>query len=76
MARALFVVCALALAACKNEADPAAAGAPGSDSGIISANDGSTSPQARTPCIERPTDLSRPPSGALPCDMLPPNARK
>ncbi len=24
------------------------------------------------PCLERPTDLPRPPTGALSCDMLPP----
>jgi hypothetical protein len=24
------------------------------------------------PCLDRPTDLPRPPSGALPCELLPP----
>jgi hypothetical protein len=24
------------------------------------------------PCLDRPTDLPMPPSGALPCDLLPP----
>ena len=24
------------------------------------------------PCLERPTDLPRPPTGALPCELLPP----
>jgi hypothetical protein len=24
------------------------------------------------PCLERPTDLPRPPGGALPCELLPP----
>lgn len=24
------------------------------------------------PCLDRPTDLPRPPTGALPCDLLPP----
>jgi hypothetical protein len=24
------------------------------------------------PCLDRPTDLDRPPSGQLPCDLLPP----
>ncbi len=28
--------------------------------------------QATGPCLERPIDLARPPSGALPCDLLPP----
>lgn len=26
------------------------------------------------PCLGRPTDLARPPTGALPCDMLPPGS--
>lgn len=30
------------------------------------------SPQAVGPCLDRPTDLPRPPTGALPCDLLPP----
>jgi hypothetical protein len=29
-------------------------------------------PGAIGPCLERPTDLSRPPTGALPCELLPP----
>lgn len=28
--------------------------------------------QAVGPCLDRPTDLARPPAGALPCDLLPP----
>lgn len=24
------------------------------------------------PCLDRPTDLSRPPTGQLPCELLPP----
>ncbi len=27
---------------------------------------------ALAPCLERPTDLPRPPTGALPCELLPP----
>jgi hypothetical protein len=27
---------------------------------------------ALAPCIDRPTDLARPPTGQLPCDLLPP----
>jgi hypothetical protein len=26
------------------------------------------------PCLEQPGDLPRPPSGGLPCDLLPPNS--
>lgn len=28
--------------------------------------------EALAPCLERPTDLPRPPTGALPCELLPP----
>jgi hypothetical protein len=27
---------------------------------------------ALAPCLERPTELARPPTGALPCELLPP----
>jgi hypothetical protein len=27
---------------------------------------------ARTPCLDQPADLPRPPSGRLPCELLPP----
>lgn len=29
-------------------------------------------PQASGPCLLRPTDVPAPPTGALPCDLLPP----
>ncbi|HWO20074.1 MAG TPA: hypothetical protein VNO30_14910 [Kofleriaceae bacterium] len=29
-------------------------------------------PQAAGPCVDRPTDLARPPPGQLPCELLPP----
>ena len=29
-------------------------------------------PQALGPCVDRPTDLARPPTGQLPCELLPP----
>lgn len=29
-------------------------------------------PEALAPCLDRPTDLARPPNGALPCELLPP----
>jgi len=28
--------------------------------------------QKRTSCLERPTDVPRPPTGKLPCDLIPP----
>lgn len=27
------------------------------------------------PCLDRPTDLPRPPAGALPCELIPPSFR-
>lgn len=29
-------------------------------------------PGALAPCLDRPTDLPRPPTGQLPCELLPP----
>jgi len=29
-------------------------------------------PTALAPCLDRPTELSRPPTGSLPCELLPP----
>jgi hypothetical protein len=29
-------------------------------------------PSALAPCLDRPTDVARPATGALPCDLLPP----
>jgi hypothetical protein len=29
-------------------------------------------PEVLGPCLDRPTDLPRPPTGQLPCDLLPP----
>jgi hypothetical protein len=43
------------------------AGAAGSGGTVTPPGDGGLAP-----CIESPTDLDRPPSGSLPCDMLPP----
>ncbi|HKQ69864.1 MAG TPA: hypothetical protein VJT73_11025 [Polyangiaceae bacterium] len=51
------------------------------ESGTLAPVDGgpavvdATSPRGdagRAPCLDRPTDLPRPPSGQLPCDLLPP----
>ena len=34
--------------------------------------DADAAPQALGPCLDRPTDLARPPAGQLPCELLPP----
>ena len=48
-------------------AGSAGAGGNLSDAGITPPGDGGLAP-----CLDRPTDLDRPPSGRLPCDLLPP----
>ena len=68
MAR-LILAAALLVGACgDNLKGPAEAGpddAPIADA----APDGS---QPLAPCLDRPTDLPRPPQGTLPCELLPP----
>jgi len=69
MWRALSAILAVGLLGCgDNHVRPPADafpeepdGAP-SDAGI----------EALGPCLDRPTDLPRPPTGQLPCDLLPP----
>ena len=44
------------------------------EAGAAMAGDGGLGNTALAPCLDRPTDLPRPPrpSGKLPCDLLPP----
>ena len=44
------------------------------DAGVSDAAIDAPGQQAVGPCLARPTDLSRPPTGALPCDLLPPGS--
>jgi hypothetical protein len=61
-----LVACAWLAAACgDNHATPRDA-APAEDAPPDGGGD------ELAPCLERPTDLSRPPTGALPCELLPP----
>jgi len=71
--RYLILVAVLALAACGDNTRVAAkddAGvvtdAPAIDAGI------DAPPTALAPCLDRPTELPRPPSGQLPCELVPP----
>jgi hypothetical protein len=60
------------------------AGACGDDGGSSPPDDAARPPDASTPdagapdagaavsCLDQPTDLPRPPTGPLPCDLLPP----
>jgi hypothetical protein len=54
---ACVVMLAALFAACDNDDDP------GSDDTIVPLK----------PCLDRPGELQRPPSGGLPCDLLPPD---
>ena len=53
----LGLLALLAVASCKDEPPP-----PGEQ----------PSGQSLTPCVEQPKALARPPSGQLPCELLPP----
>ena len=66
MYRLLFIAAVMAAACGDNKAAPDPA--PGDDAGI----DAPAGPSARTACLDRPTELSTAPTGALPCELLPP----
>jgi hypothetical protein len=57
---------------------PAADGGNPTDTGVaVDAGNPDTSPPPQgdgglAPCLDLPTELERPPSGRLPCDLLPP----
>jgi hypothetical protein len=58
-----WIACAWLAAACgDNRQAPEDAAPP----------DTGTEPEPLAPCLERPTDLPRPPTGVLPCELLPP----
>lgn len=58
----LLVLGLLGLAACGDNQE-APKDAPPADA---------SDPGALAPCLDRPTDLARPPTGQLPCELLPP----
>ena len=70
--RRLLLLVAL-VAACGDNRQPVADDAGISDA-ISDAAIDAPGQQAVGPCLARPTDLSRPPAGALPCDLLPPGS--
>ena len=59
-----LALCVPVLAGCDDGGDPA----PGT-----AGNGGSAGGAPLAPCLERPTDLPRPPTRGLPCELLPPN---
>lgn len=58
-----FVAGAWLAAACGDNHGQAPGDAAPDDAGVDA---------ALAPCLERPTDVPRPPTGALPCELLPP----
>lgn len=66
--RRLIVSLAL-FAACGDNLDPITPQDGGTDAPDAMVD---AAPQAIGPCLDQPTDLPRPPSGSLPCDLLPP----
>ena len=74
----LLALAALALAACGDNRNPGTPEPPadgavaidaGSDAGADAAIDAGA---GAGPCLNHPDDLPRPPTGALPCELLPP----
>ena len=63
--------CALGGAACGDNDDPNTPHDAAPADAAIDAPD-SAVPLTGGPCIDRPTDLPRPPTGPLSCDLLPP----
>ena len=64
--RILISIALLAFAACGDNGRPQTPG----DAGVDAGDDAGVQPLA--PCLDRPTDLPRPPTGRLPCELLPP----
>jgi hypothetical protein len=63
----MIMIAAVALGACGDNQSAPKDAAPAED-----APSDDASPQALAPCLERPTDLPRVPTGTLPCELLPP----
>lgn len=62
----VLLVVTLLAAACGDNGNTAKPHDAGVDASVDAA------PAARGPCVDRPTDLARPPTGQLPCELLPP----
>jgi len=64
--RGLLLTLALTLVGCGDNSLPGASDGPSVDP------DGPPVVSPLAPCIDRPADLPRPPTGQLSCDLLPP----
>jgi len=64
------------LAGCKSSgARPNVDGSSTSDTGTTGTDTSGDTGSALAPCLETPTELPRPPTGRLPCDLIPPGLR-
>jgi len=80
ISRAVGIAALLMLAACGDNSDPVH---DHDDAGNVEPADASTELDAGleldaaivplAPCLDRPDALPRPPTGALPCDLIPPS---
>lgn len=66
----LALVAAIALAACGDDEHVGGDDAARPDAAVDAPPP--DAPPALAPCLDRPGDLPRSPSGQLPCDLLPP----
>lgn len=68
------LIIAFAQIGCEADSAPAAdaAATTSADAGIPVHTDGGDASALLTPCLDRPTDLPRPPTAGLPCELLPP----
>lgn len=64
----LILAAALLVGACGDNIK----GTPPGEAGPDDAPVADAGPEALAPCLDRPTDLPRPPDGVLPCELLPP----
>jgi hypothetical protein len=63
----------LLFAGCGKDEDSNGTGTAGTGGrGGAGGNAGTPGDGGLKPCLDRPTELERPPSGQLPCDLLPP----
>lgn len=83
---ALVLALALGMSTACDDDDPgstgsagragAGAGTAGATQGVGGFDSGAAGETALAPCLDRPERLERPPTGTLPCDLLPPGFGK
>ncbi len=72
----LFIAAVLAVGACGGGKGKGAAGGQGGGSGSIGMGGaGGAADGGLLGCLDQPGSLDRPPSGRLPCELIPPDVR-